>query len=46
LFGVEDESLISEEMMFDAARKANCHDFIMEFEKGYQTEVGERGVQL
>jgi ATP-binding cassette subfamily B (MDR/TAP) protein 1 len=30
----------------DAARQANCHDFIMEFEEGYETLVGERGAQL
>jgi ABC transporter fused permease/ATP-binding protein len=29
-----------------AARAANAHDFIVEFESGYDTEVGERGVQL
>jgi ABC-type multidrug transport system fused ATPase/permease subunit len=46
LFGVEDETTVTEEMIHDAARKANCHDFIMEFENGYDTQVGERGVQL
>ncbi len=30
----------------DAARAAQAHDFISEFEDGYQTEVGERGVTL
>jgi ATP-binding cassette subfamily B protein len=30
----------------DAARKANAHDFIMSFPDGYQTRVGERGIQL
>jgi ATP-binding cassette subfamily B protein len=30
----------------DAARKANAHDFIVGFPDGYQTKVGERGVQL
>ncbi len=29
-----------------AARAANAHDFIVEFPEGYQTSVGERGVQL
>ncbi len=29
-----------------AARAANAHDFIMTFPDGYQTTVGERGVQL
>ncbi len=29
-----------------AAKKANAHDFIMEFPNGYQTQVGENGVQL
>eukprot|EP01104_Vermistella_antarctica_P001101 TRINITY_DN1115_c0_g1_i1.p1 TRINITY_DN1115_c0_g1~~TRINITY_DN1115_c0_g1_i1.p1 ORF type:complete len:874 (+),score=178.15 TRINITY_DN1115_c0_g1_i1:148-2769(+) len=30
----------------EAARMANCHEFIMHFPNGYGTEVGERGVQL
>jgi ABC-type multidrug transport system fused ATPase/permease subunit len=29
-----------------AARKANAHDFITSFPEGYDTVVGERGVQL
>jgi ATP-binding cassette subfamily B protein len=29
-----------------AAREAQAHNFIMGFEKGYETEVGERGVTL
>jgi ATP-binding cassette subfamily B protein len=29
-----------------AAKAAMAHDFIMGFEKGYETEVGERGVTL
>ena len=29
-----------------AARLANAHDFIMSFPMGYDTRVGERGVQL
>lgn len=34
------------EEIYEAAKAANAHEFIMELEKGYETEVGERGVQL
>ena len=30
----------------EAARQANCHDFITSFPEGYDTVVGERGMQL
>jgi ATP-binding cassette subfamily B protein len=30
----------------NAARKANAHDFITSFPQGYETLVGERGIQL
>lgn len=36
----------SEEEMIEAARAANAHEFIQKFEEGYDTVVGERGVQL
>ncbi|WKD58881.1 ABC transporter ATP-binding protein [Corynebacterium caspium] len=29
-----------------AARRANAHDFIMKFPKGYDTVIGERGLRL
>jgi ATP-binding cassette, subfamily B, bacterial len=30
----------------DAAKRARAHDFIVKLPKGYETEVGERGVKL
>ncbi len=36
----------SEEEMIEAAKSANIHDFVMTLEKGYDTEIGERGVRL
>ena len=36
----------SEAEMFAAARAANAHDFIMAFPNGYETVVGERGMNL
>ncbi len=29
-----------------AAKAANAHDFIMKFDKGYDSEIGERGLKL
>jgi len=42
-FGVPDAT---REQIETAARGAQAHDFIMSFDKGYDTEVGERGVTL
>ncbi len=36
----------SQDEIMDAAKKAFAHDFIMSFPDGYNTLVGERGVQL
>ena len=36
----------TDEEVMDAARRANIHDFILTLDKGYDTEVGERGVKL
>lgn len=36
----------SDEEIFEAARKANAHDFIEGLQHGYDTLVGERGVKL
>ena len=36
----------SGERVYDAAKAANAHDFIMATSKGYQTIIGDRGVKL
>jgi len=36
----------SEEAIIDAAKKANAFDFISSFPDGFQTQVGDRGIQL
>jgi len=36
----------SEEEVIEAAKRANIHDYVMSLEKGYDTEIGERGVRL
>ena len=42
-FGMDD---VSEEKVIEAAKAANAHDFIIQTELGYQTNVGDRGVLL
>ena len=37
---------VSEEEMIEAAKKARCHDFIMDLPKGYDTVIGEGGGTL
>jgi len=36
----------SEEAVIEAAKNANAHDFIMELEDGYETDIGENGSKL
>jgi len=36
----------SRELIEDAAKRANAHDFILEMSDGYNTIIGERGVRL
>ena len=42
-FGVENATL---EQVMEAAKIANAHDFIMETEHGYNTNIGDRGGKL
>ena len=42
-FGVEGATM---EQVIAAAKIANAHDFIMEKEDGYQTNIGDRGAKL
>lgn len=35
-----------EKKVFEAAKKANAHDFVTGLPEGYQTQVGEKGFQL
>lgn len=42
-FGVTD---VTESQVTEAAKIANAHDFIMATEKGYQTNIGDRGGKL
>ncbi|KAL6888380.1 hypothetical protein ACP4OV_009406 [Aristida adscensionis] len=43
LFGKEDAT---KEEVVAAAKMANAHNFIMQLPQGYDTQVGERGVQM
>ncbi len=36
----------TEEEVYEAAKRANIHDYIMTLEHGYDTYVGERGIKL
>ena len=42
-FGVDGATM---EQVIEAAKIANAHDFIMEKEDGYQTNIGDRGAKL
>src|SRR6056297_2273291 len=42
-FGIDSAS---EEDIIAAARVANAHEFILQTEKGYQTNIGDRGSKL
>jgi ATP-binding cassette, subfamily B, bacterial len=36
----------TDEEVYEAAKKAHCHEFISNLAEGYQTMVGERGIKL
>ena len=36
----------TDEEVYEAAKRANIHDYIMSLENGYETQIGERGVRL
>ena len=36
----------TDEEVIEAAKRANIHDYIMNLEHGYDTQIGERGVRL
>jgi len=36
----------TDEEIIEAAKAANAHDFIMSLEKGYDSDIGQRGVKL
>ena len=42
-FGMEN---VSKEAVIEAAKVANAHEFIMEMEQGYDTNIGDRGMNL
>ncbi len=39
-------SKATDEQVIKAAKAANAHEFISKFDKGYKTEIGERGLKL
>jgi ATP-binding cassette subfamily B protein len=43
-FGVDEA--VTQDQIERCAREAQAHDFVLGFEQGYETEVGERGVTL
>ncbi|MHD0398471.1 ABC transporter ATP-binding protein [Staphylococcus simulans] len=44
LYGINRQ--VSDDELIQYTKLANCHDFITEFDEGYDTLVGERGLKL
>jgi ATP-binding cassette subfamily B protein len=45
IFGLEDEN-VTDSVIFKAAKAAGIHDTIIGFKEGYETVLGERGINL
>ncbi|WP_367121035.1 ABC transporter ATP-binding protein [Staphylococcus capitis] len=44
LYGINRK--VTDDELIEYAKLANCHEFIMQFDEGYNTMVGERGLKL
>ncbi|KAI8149545.1 P-loop containing nucleoside triphosphate hydrolase protein [Fennellomyces sp. T-0311] len=45
-FGIDENQVVTQEQVEEAARAANIHKFISELPNGYNTRVGDKGSQL
>ncbi|KAG2381875.1 hypothetical protein C9374_005667 [Naegleria lovaniensis] len=45
-YGIPQGVEVTKEQIIEAAKKSNCHEFIMSFPDGYATKIGERGSAL
>ncbi|XP_067011462.1 ATP-binding cassette sub-family B member 10, mitochondrial isoform X2 [Anabrus simplex] len=46
LYGANNPSVVTESELVNVAKEANAYDFVVALPKGFDTEVGERGVLL
>ncbi|CAG0893263.1 unnamed protein product [Cyprideis torosa] len=46
IYGLEEDADPTQEMIEHAAKQANIHDFIRTLPDGYETRVGEKGIQM
>ncbi|KAK9876550.1 hypothetical protein WA026_013923 [Henosepilachna vigintioctopunctata] len=46
MYGADNLSNISEEMLMQVSKEANVHEFVSSLPQGYDTLVGERGIML
>ncbi|KAI0461941.1 hypothetical protein LJB42_004546 [Komagataella kurtzmanii] len=45
-YGLPKSVHVTDEMIIEAAKRANCHEFITKFTEGYNTNIGPRGSLL